>query len=257
MPRASIFMSGLFAPGAKKTLVHSRVLTPVEAATLSISLREDARDMYYSAWVTFLDALHGINKGFYSWAAVKLYYTVFYALRASLAFADVCAFHVDRSSFTIIAQAGNSPVSCKERGTHKTVLKTFEQQNAGHLLMSQQIDLQSAIDWLIDRREEANYRKVRFGEPDCSPAFDQVAKNGLRKLINGYLAEPSALYVFDPDHAILAYALRTLQIIGGDLAPSGITTPSADEQAFLRAKAKDQSGNLSALINEMKRLAVL
>src|ERR1035441_9769374 len=123
MPRGDRYISGLFSPGSSKAVVRSRSLTPVEAASLNNGLRADAADYYYSGWVSFLDALHGINRGFYTWATVKLYYTVFYTFRSSLALDDICAFHVDRSPFTVVAQVGGSPVSCTDPGTHKSVMR--------------------------------------------------------------------------------------------------------------------------------------
>ncbi len=257
MPRADVFLSGLFPNNASKSIVRSRVLTPLEAASISSGLRADGADMYYSSWISLLDALHGIDKGFYTWAVVKLYYSVFYAFRASLAVDDVCAFHVSRSSFMVVARAGQSPVSCIEKGTHKTVMKTFERQNPGHPLVSQQIDLFDPVDWLVEKRESANYLEVKFSEPNPQPALKHVAENGLRRTLNAYLSEASTLYVFDPDHALVAYPLRSLQLIGLQLARAGVIQVSEEEQEFLRSKTRDQSGNLSALLSEMKRLTLL
>jgi len=257
MPRADVFMSGLFAPHTHKTTVRSKVLTPVEAASLSNGLRGDAGDLYYSGWISLLDALHGIHKGFYTWATVKLYYSVFYVFRASLAVDDICAFHIDKSSFSVLAQAGQSPVSCTERGTHKTVMKSFERQNSGHPLVSQQIDLIDAVEWMVERRESANYRDVRFSEPNHQPALKYVIESGLRRTLNAYLAETSTLYVFDPDHALVAYPLRALQLIGNQLASAGVIEVSKDEQEFLKSRTRDQSGNLPALLSEMERLTLL
>jgi len=252
-----MYMTGLFAAGASKTTVRNKVLTPVESLSLSSALRADAGDLYYSGWISFLDALHGVEKGFCTWATVKLYYSVFYALRASLAVDDICAFHVDRSSYTVPAQAGQSPTSSTERGTHKAVIKAFARRNPSHPLMSQQIALSDAGDWLIDQRESANYRDVRFAEPGCSAALSYVVQNGVRRTLNGYLAETSFLHVFDPDHALVAYPLRTLQLVGNQLAAAGLIALSENEQGFLQSRARDRSGGLSALIAEMKRLALL
>ncbi len=77
---------------------------------------------------------------------------------------------------------------------------------------------------------------------------------GLRRTLNAYLSENTLLYVFDPDHAIVAYPLRALQLVGSQLAAGRLTTLSDEEQAFLRGRAKDQAGNLPLLIAEMKRL---
>ncbi|HRI11427.1 MAG TPA: hypothetical protein PLX89_00345 [Verrucomicrobiota bacterium] len=224
---------------------------------MSRGLSADAGDLYYSAWISFLDALHGIEKGLCTWATIKLYYSVFYALRASLAVNDICAFHVDRSSYIVLARAGQSPTSCAERGTHKTVMKTFARQNPGHPLISQQIALSDAVDWLIDQRESANYRRVRFAEPDCGEGLAHVVKCGVRRSLNGYLAEPSLLYVFDPDHALVAYPMRALQLVGNQLVGAGLIAFSEEEQVFLRRHSRDRSGGLAVLISEMKRLTLL
>ena len=256
MPRADRYISGFFSPGASRTVVRAKVLGPVEAASLSSGLQADAADLYYSAWISFLDGLHGINRGFYTWATVKLYYSVFYAFRSSLAHDDVCEFHVDGSHYTVIAQTGATPVSCVDRGTHKTVLKSFQRLNPTHALVSQQIDLVHAVDWLMQRREEANYGHPRFNEPDCRPELEFIAAKGVRQTLNAYLAEPSFDYVFDPDHAMVAYPLRALQLIGNQLmaaAPGGL---GEDEKAFLRTHSRDTSGSLSVLLSEMKRLTL-
>ena len=142
-------------------------------------LRADAADYYYSGWVSFLDALHGINRGFYTWATVKLYYTVFYTFRSSLALDDICAFHVDRSQYTVRARAGAMPSPCTDRGTLKAVMNAFQRQNPNHPLVSQQIELQDAVDWFIEKRESANYGQARFSEPNCGVEFDHLLATGL------------------------------------------------------------------------------
>jgi hypothetical protein len=257
MPRADAYIANLFPLGASKTVVRNKVLTPLEVISLTNALRADAADFYYSGWVSFLDALNGINKGFYTWATVKLYYSVFYAFRASLAIDDVCAFHIGRSSFTVLGKVGATPNSCTDNGTHKTVLKTFQRTNPSHPLVSQQIDLRDAIDWLVDIRESANYGQPRFQEPNCGSEFSSVVANGLRKSLNAYVADSSFPYMFDPDHAVVAYPLRTLQLIGAQLLTAALPGLSEDEQKFPKNRAMDSSGSLAVIIAELKRLAVL
>ena len=250
-------MSSLLAPNASKTVVRGRVLTQLEAAALLHGLQADSADFYYSAWVSFLDALNGLSKGFYTWATVKLYYSVFYALNSSLAKNGVCAFYVGSHSYIVDALTGASPVSCTEKGTHKTVLKAFQSRNAAHPLVSQRIDLEEALDWLIYQRETANYRETRFGEPECSDAFDYVAANGVRKALNTYIADSTFMYVFDPDHAMLAYPLSALQLVGNAVAPTAALLLSTEEKQFLKARVRDSTGSIPSILAEMKRLALV
>ena len=239
MPRADTYIAGLFPRGTNRPAVRAKVLTPLEAATLSAALRGDAADLYYSGWISFLDALNGIKSGFYTWATVKLYYSVFYSFRASLALGDVCAFHVGRAPFIVVAQPGEVPVSCTESGTHKVVLRSFQSRNPNHQLVSQRIDLDEAVDWFIDKREAANYGDPRFIEPSSGREFDFIAEFGVRKTLNAYLSENSSLYVFDRDHAIIAFPLRALQLIGDQLLAAVPTAGVAlHEQKFLKPVQK-------------------
>lgn len=258
MPRADKYISGIFPSGSGKTIVRTKVLTPMEALTLSAALKADAADFYYSGWVSFLDALNGIKKDFYSWAAVKLYYSVFYSFRASLALGDVCVFHVGRPHYRVLALSGQSPVSCTEAGTHKVVLNSFLERYPKHQLVSQKIGLDESVEWLMDKRESANYRNPRFTDPGSGREFDFIAASGIRKTLNAYLEEKSTDYVFDPDHAIIAFPLRVLQLVGDQLLTAIPTQILAiEEQKFLKDCAKDGSGYISELISEMRRLALV
>lgn len=258
MPRADKYIAGLFPPSTSRSAVRAKVLAPSEAVNLSTALRADAVDLFYAGWISFLDALNGIKKNFYTWATVKLYYTVFYTFRTSLALGDVCAFHVGRPHFILDAKPGSMPVSCTESGTHKAVLRTFQSRNPNHLLVSQKIGLDDAVDWLMEKRESANYGGPRFTEPNSRSELNYIAAFGIRRTLNAYLSENSSLYVFDPDHAMVAFPLRALQLIGDQLlaaVPSFRAT--VEEQKFLKACARDESGYFSQLVSEMKRITLV
>ena len=209
-------MAGLFTAGASKMVVRTKTLTLLESATLDRALLSDAADSYYSAWVSFIDALRGIQCHCYTWSTVKLYYSTFYSLRSALALAKICAFHVGNFSFSVKALPNQAPVSCTEKGTHKTVMKTFEREHAGHLLVSQQIDLQDALDWLMTKRGKvASYRQTRFKDPDAPPEFSFVAsKKGSAESAQLVPRRDDPSHVFDPQHALLAYPLKALQMVG-------------------------------------------
>jgi hypothetical protein len=257
MPRADAYIAGRFAHNANKNTVRGKSLSQLEVTSLISGLRADAADFYYSGWISFLDALSGISKGFYTWSVVKLYYSVFYSLRASLAIDNVCAFHVNGSPFSVVAQPGQNPMSSTDRGTHKTVLKTFERNNPNHPLVSQQIDLEDPVDWIVAKRESANYGDPRFSEPDSRDELEYVAAHGLRKVLAGYVAEPSLLYVFDPEHAMIAYPLRALQLIGDQVLAVSPLVPSEAEKLFLRRHCKDNSGLYSFIVAELERFGLL
>ena len=63
----------------------NRIVTARDEVQLAKCLDADAADYTFSSLVSLADALSGIRQGFFSWSTVKLYYSVFYALRAFLA----------------------------------------------------------------------------------------------------------------------------------------------------------------------------
>jgi len=86
-----------------------RGLTHIEALHLQTLLHRDALDGYYSALVSFADALHGLQANYFSWATVKLYYALFYCLRALLSGAGVCIFYLGSAPALVQAIAGDRP----------------------------------------------------------------------------------------------------------------------------------------------------
>src|SRR4051812_36482024 len=125
MHRGGTALITVLGPGCHRKTAIARSLSSTEAATLASALREDARDYYYSACSTLAAGVQGINSRFYTWSTVKLYYSVFYALRAYLAIKGVCIFYVGSSSLWVDALPGATPALTKEN-THKSVLRVFE-----------------------------------------------------------------------------------------------------------------------------------
>ncbi len=109
MHRAGTLLINLLGPGCNRKTATARALNASEAAILASALRDDARDYYYSACSTLAAAIQGLNSRLYTWSTVKLYYSVFYALRADLAIRGYCIFHVNSSSLWVQAAAGSMP----------------------------------------------------------------------------------------------------------------------------------------------------
>jgi hypothetical protein len=177
--------------------IKAFTLSATNAAQLTTALNADAIDSYYSATVSLGDALGGINRRFFSWATVKLYYTVFYALRALMALDGHCLFHIGNAPKWIQAIPGSQPGKAA-RSSHLAVLQHFEKNYPHHPLMAQPIALDLPLVWLRERRVEANYTNRGFGEPDAPEHFEQVESGGVRQAIEAYLAD-SGGYLFDPD----------------------------------------------------------
>jgi hypothetical protein len=130
--------------------------------------------------------------------------------------------------------------------THKAVLNLFGEAFAGDQLLSQPIAGEPALEWLTSRREEANYKQGRFLDPDVPAHFVQVTQLGFRRAINAYLAEPSLLYVFDADHAMVAFPLATLMRVRAELRSQNLQVDTKGSK-FLSALGRDKRGRIAGL----------
>jgi hypothetical protein len=249
--QAQAYISTLIPGTTPVSATKSRVLTLREANSLLNYLRSDALSYIYSAIVSIGDATVSLRKELFTWATVKLYYATFYAFRASLALDSICIFYIGQKPYALEVNPGKAPAR-REGQTHKIVLEEFRKRQPEHFLLSQQIALKDPLDWLVDKREEANYRNARFCEPNVPKHFEKIINYGLRQSIKVYLRDSSDLYVFDPDHAILAYPLRSLQLVYKKM----LTVPNFhlkdDEVKYLCQLFHDQNGPIPEMYHLLK-----
>ncbi len=220
------------------------VLSAAEAQSLQLALNGDSNDFFQSGVVSFIDALRSIEKGFFSWATVKLYYSVFYALRSRLALAGDCIFYVAQSPKVVSARAGSVASNLKGT-THKAVLGRFKHNYPGDYFLSQDIAGRSPLDWFIDRREETNYTFSRFCEPNAPSHFEFAKNTNTRKMLSAYCADD--LYVFDEQHAMVAFPFKLLRDLRVRLASNNLSPLQVAETEFLRASLRDRAGHLVSI----------
>ncbi|MBI1925100.1 hypothetical protein HYR99_12735, partial [Candidatus Poribacteria bacterium] len=164
-----------------------------------------------------------------------------------LALDGVCLFYIGTKPFILEAKPGN--MARKEKGqTHKIVLDEFEKQKTVPYLLSQSIGLTQPLDWLMEKREEANYRNAKFWEPIPPAHFEKIMGIGVRRAINAYLSDTTGIYLFDPSHAILAYPLRALEYAFNKLKTRGLTLSDNDIR-YLRQLFRDRDGPIPDMYN--------
>lgn len=189
-------------------------LNPATAGTLELELTEDAKSYLYSAVVSVGDAIQGIEREMFSWSTVKLYYAVFYALRAVLAaHRYAILYHVvgqKGTPYLLKAASGQAPAKLNGN-THKVVLQQYTAHFPNAPMVTQLIGFDKPFDWMMNRREEINYKNARFYEPDAPPFFKKIASDNLRQLVSAYIKDDGVTFAFDPDHAILALPIAAIQ----------------------------------------------
>ncbi len=232
--------------GITGAAIVSRQLQAREAAQLAASLNDDARDAIYSGTLSIAEAIQGLDRKLYTWATVKLYYSAFYLTRASLALGGVGIFYSRTTPYSWRATAGATPT--KRAGTtHKVVLDTFSHHYTGSVLASQDIGADKPFDWLVDKREAANYKIPKFCEPTAPAHFAFVEQVGVRQLVQAYVLDETHLYTFDPDHAMLAFPIAALKLVLAQLRRSPSGSLGALDEAFLASQIFDRNGPLPEL----------
>ncbi len=243
MHRAPHYISTIIGgPGVAKGVLNSFYLSDSQGAVLRSSLRDDARDYYFSSCLTFASAVESFAAASYTWSTVQFYYSVFYALRAFLACQGLCIFYLQHTAFSMKAVVGGQGINLKESSTHKCVFKEFNRLFPNSILLSQQIGGESPLEWLVERRETSNYRLSRFTEPEIPAHLLSLESIGMRKLLNTYLLDAADTYTFDEDYAIAAFPLRVLRETKLVLSSSGLATLRNEDAELIRSHIRDASG---------------
>lgn len=235
-----------------KAQIRALALSGNDAQRLERSLHKDCQDHFYSACVSFCHGLQSASLGGSTWATVKMYYAVFYALRAMLAMRRHCIFHIGRQQYLIVAQQGQSPTS-QAGNTHQSVIDVFRRLHPAHRLLSQEIELMDPCSWLMERRDQANYIRTRFVEPVFSSEWRVPGGNGIRSLLSLYTGDDQELYAFDPDHAIVAYPLYCLECAARDIRLQAHFhyAVTDDEADYLRGQCRDRRGQWPVLLDRL------
>ncbi|GAB1141634.1 MAG: hypothetical protein Sw2PiBPW_00660 [Shewanella algae] len=207
--------------------ITQQTFSLIQCNNIKVELEKDCNSYIYSSLISFIDALNGLQNGFYSWPTVKLYYSVFYALRAYLGLNDICIFYVGTKAFNI--NLNNQTNANKISGTtHKVVMELFKQNFQNHVLLTQDIDQAHPFDWLTYLREYSNYKNPRFCEPNIPSHFTRIDSMNLKNALIAYNQDKNYLYAFDKDHAIIAYPLEIIKSVLHIYTNKGLTFDEVD-----------------------------
>ena len=192
----------------------------------------DAKDLFYKASLSFLEATYGIVKGHTSWAIVKLYYSIFYTIRVILISSGYVVLKNGTSEiFYLKLMEGEKPKkisNSKNKGDHKATIRAYKVlfENSA-IINSNSIDDTHVLDWIMKYRELVNYRINSFIEPDYG--YDVIpvlpaSGAGFDTIVSKYIDHEYKIYCFDKQHSMFATPLVLIndaknllvQLCGGD-----------------------------------------
>lgn len=249
MHQAQTYFDGSILPVGFTQPWITLVINPAQAANLQAKLYKDAWSYLFSAAVSIGDALKGVDGELFSWATVKLYYAAFYSLRAHLAASSYAILYQKTQKggtpFSLHSFSGESPKKLAGN-THKVVLSEYDRIFPSSIIVTQQIDGGRPLDWMINRREEANYKNGCFPEPIKPNHFLGVTSKSSRLTLAAYIADDGLTLGFDHEHSILSLPILAFRKAKAELEvvnPGGAFTQIQSD--FLKNLFRDKHGELT------------
>ena len=199
--------------------IHSLTLNRMQANTLKQALQLDAKDHYYKGILSFAEAINGIRDFRFSWPTIKLYYSVYYLLRSFLYLNDI-AFIRHKSLYTIRAKEGETPKkksNKKYNSDHQgTIYYHIDLHSERDILLSNKIDEKYAYEWMLERREDINYRYSKFSEPEYPQFWETLIDHDVHKKgseIYRKIIEDDYVLTFQEEFACLSIPVKVLQFV--------------------------------------------
>lgn len=197
-----------------KTEYEQTVLTKQQAEDYEKLLEDEIASYYYKALLSYMESIPALENKLFSWATVRLYYSVFYSIKAFLACNNVAILRAERKLYYIKAKENEVFKRCDDQTDHKgSILTLCKLYKSRDMLLSNNVDGINSYEWMMRRREEVNYKDMDFHEPDA-PAFfekisEEIAKNGIKSVIDK-LVNDNWLYCFQDEYAILGIPTKRL-----------------------------------------------
>lgn len=231
--KSQTFFESFVQPLAAKGNVRPRDIVNINLSNsqrqhMQACLREDSRHYFFKGVFTLLNALNSLDEKLFSWATVKLYYSVFYNLRSCLAVKGVGLFRWERDAFYLAYDKTNfQKMDGLHKSDHKGVIFLQEKYfSTSDKLLQSKVESKFPYYWLMDQREFVNYKHKTFEEPNTPFFWSQIKsileEKDINYLIDLYLNDIDLNYCFDEDHSILATPLQRLKQTCQDFDNSGV-----------------------------------
>lgn len=182
---------------------------------------EDIINFYYKALLSFSEGLSAVSKGNYTWATIKLYYSVYFGLRCSLLCRDIVLVRANNYLYKFKIVNGDKYVRPKGTNDHSATVTTYvELFQKTDFFCSNLIEDKNAYDWMENSRNIVNYKDSIFHDPCANEIWEKVRDDigafGIRDVLIKYNIEKS-IYCFSPDYAILSIPLNRILVVAQEV----------------------------------------
>lgn len=232
----------------------THTLTISEANLLSNLMCDDAVDFYYNGILSFSEGINSMYESRFSWATVKLYYSIYYLMRATMA----CRGHAllrNKSLLSLKVESSAQPVCSDGRSsntTHEGTINRFVQLFlTTDRLLTNNIEGQNVYEWMKEAREVVNYKSASFSEPSHLELWDKFAEAIKNKRINDLIAALDTdeyIACFQKEFAVVGVPIKRLKETTADIIDAHLCQKISNEQrSFLRRLINHKQNGLNWL----------
>ena len=238
----------------KKQDFKAHCLTDDEVRQLQIDIRQDAVDFFYNGILSFSEGIDSVFQKRFSWATVKLYYSIYYLLRASFAAKGITILRCT-SMYRLKIKTGEKPYATGNRKyntNHEGTINHYKDMYSfSDRLLSNKIDDIDVYEWMMRAREIVNYRSVSFLEPSCLDIWEFYSNciddNSLAEELENLEAD-DYIRCFQEEFAVVAIPIKRLQQTISDMANAGLLGQlTLDRESFARSVLDYDRRSLSIL----------
>ncbi len=228
--------------GIPKATYEKTPLTNATVTRMASYLNGEIQEYYYKALLSYAESISAICNNHFSWATVKLYYSTFYALRAFLACNDYVFLRAgEKRNYLYYTKLKSGETLTKmDSSDHKSTIALQKTKFPNEWLLSQTISEGSeditSYEWLAKRREDVNYKDVKFRDPIPSEMWEylkaDIDTHSISNVIN-QLIEDLGTLCFQQEYAVLAIPTKRLYLTAKELHNRGIYFEDEMKREFL------------------------
>ena len=221
--------------------VEAYVLPHSDEEAVQKYLLKDGEDLFYKGLYSLSEGIAGIAEGRHSWSSVKLYYSVFYFLRSSLASKGYAVIK-NKCQYIWEIRAGKTPEkrnSNKYRNDHIGIVNIYDDiVGVNDLLMTNSVNGKPVYLWLMELRHQVHYRQRDFLEPDFLEQYHKaelsIKNSKFSGLIDEYYEDKIPIFCFDSEHASIAAPIKRASITRSDIFHAGLDRLSSEKLGLAR-----------------------
>lgn len=190
------------------------VLTKQQADDIKDLLENEIAPYYYKALLSYMESIIALSNKLFSWATVRLYYSVFYSIKAYLACKGVAILRAERKLFYVKSRENETIKRCEDTTDHKgTILTLSKLYKDSDILLSNNIDNMNVYQWMMKKREEVNYKDLDFHDPNAPDFLGkiniEIEQYGIKTVVDR-MVNDNWLYCFQDEYAILGIPTKRI-----------------------------------------------